>query len=468
MKKAALPIAFILILALLGALLVAKEYKKKDRQTPKDGELPQTEQVTTLDELKAMDTVVLIGKNPDEKKLTVRHLGEIDDFDLSYDQTVPFSNKYGDVITASELLNGEILNIIYSKHSKKVLNVQISDSTWSMSDISDYTIDDNRKIITIMGDNYQYGSDIAIYSNDEPARLMDITDMDTLTFKGYNRRVCSMIVNEGHGYLRIKNDAYFVGGFIEVGQKIIKPITEDMLLTVPEGRYKVRVTNRGYAGEENVIIERDKETVLDLAEIEVEEVAIGHVQFEITPDFAQLYIDGEITDYEERVPLEFGVHNIRVKAAGYETVETNIKVGDNYANVAIDLDELPEGEEEEEEDEEATNEVKPPADTTDNGADSSDNTNTGNTTDSSTGSSTDSTATATISGARKIYVESPGGVEVYLDGNYIGVAPVSTGKVTGSHTITLSQTGYQTKSYTIYVENDSNDVTLSFSELLPE
>lgn len=449
MKKAALPIAFILILALLGALLVAKEYKKKDRQTPKDGELPQTEQVTTLDELKAMDTVVLIGKNPDEKKLTVRHLGEIDDFDLSYDQTVPFSNKYGDVITASELLNGEILNIIYSKHSKKVLNVQISDSTWSMSDISDYTIDDNRKIITIMGDNYQYGSDIAIYSNDEPARLMDITDMDTLTFKGYNRRVCSMIVNEGHGYLRIKNDAYFVGGFIEVGQKIIKPITEDMLLTVPEGRYKVRVTNRGYAGEENVIIERDKETVLDLAEIEVEEVAIGHVQFEITPDFAQLYIDGEITDYEERVPLEFGVHNIRVKAAGYETVETNIKVGDNYANVAIDLDELPEGEEEEEEeDEKDQNDVEAPADTTD--------------------SSTDSSAAATISGTKKIYVESPGGAEVYLDGNYIGVAPVSTGKVTGSHSITLSQTGYQTKSYTIYVENDSNDVTLSFSELLPE
>lgn len=449
MKKAALPIAFILILALLGALLVAKEYKKKDRQTPKDGELPQTEQVTTLDELKAMDTVVLIGKNPDEKKLTVRHLGEIDDFDLSYDQTVPFSNKYGDVITASELLNGEILNIIYSKHSKKVLNVQISDSTWSMSDISDYTIDDNRKIITIMGDNYQYGSDIAIYSNDEPARLMDITDMDTLTFKGYNRRVCSMIVNEGHGYLRIKNDAYFVGGFIEVGQKIIKPITEDMLITVPEGRYKVRVTNRGYAGEENVIIERDKETVLDLAEIEVEEVAIGHVQFEITPDFAQLYIDGEITDYEERVPLEFGVHNIRVKAAGYETVETNIKVGDNYANVAIDLDELPEGEEEEDEkDQNDQNDVEAPADTTD--------------------SSTDSSAAATISGTKKIYVESPGGVEVYLDGNYIGVAPVSTGKVTGSHSITLSQTGYQTKSYTIYVENDSNDVTLSFSELLPE
>ena len=450
MKKAMLPIAFILILAILGALLITKEYKKK--KTPEISEAPETEEVLTLDDLKATDAVVLIGKDIDNKKLMLRHIGDIDDFELSYNQTVPFYNKYGDGITASELSNGEILNIIYSKHSKEVLNVQVSDTTWSMSDISDYTIDDNRKIITIMGDNYQYGSDIAIYSNDEPARLMDITDMDTLTFKGYNRRVCSLIVNKGHGYLRIRNDAYFVGGFIEVGQKIIKPVTEDMLLTVPEGKYKVRVTNRGYAGEENVIIERDKETILDLAKIEIEEVAIGHVQFEITPDFAQLYIDNEMTDYEERVPLEFGVHNVRVEAAGYETVETNIKVGDDYANVAIDLDELPEGEEEESSTSETSSQSESPSQPeTASQSDTSD-------TDTQT----------TISSVKKIYVEAPVGAEVYLDGNYIGVAPVSTGKVTGSHSITLSKTGYLTKTYTIYVENDNNDVTLSFSELLEE
>ena len=455
MKKAMLPIAFILILALLGALLITKEYKEK--KTPGVSEVPETEEVLTLDDLKATDTVVLISKDIENKKLLLRHIGDIDDFELSYNQTVPFSNKYGDGITASELQNGEILNIIYSKHSKEVLSVQVSDTTWSMSDISDYAIDDNRKIITIMGENYQYGSDIAIYSNDEPARLMDITDMDTLTFKGYNRKVCSLIVNKGHGYLRVKNDAYFVGGFIEVGQKIIKPITEDMLLTVPEGKYKVRVTNRGYAGEENVIIERDKETILDLSKIEIEEVAIGHVQFEITPDFAQLYIDNEITDYEERVPLEFGVHNIRVEAAGYETVETNIKVGDNYANVAIDLDELPEGEEED-----STQPTSPQTDNTQPTPSSTETSESETKADNGTGTET------MISSTKKIYVEAPVGAEVYLDGNYIGVAPVSTGKVTGSHSITLSKTGYLTKTYTIYVENDNNDVTLSFSELLTE
>ena len=461
MKKAFLPIAFIFILAILGAFLITKEYKKQ-KTTTADA-VPETEEIVSLDELKATDMVVLMGNDAESKTLSVRHVGTSEDYELSYDATVPFTNKYGDTITPSELTNGEILNIVYSKHSKQVMSVRISDETWTMSDIIDYSIEDNRKIITIMGENYQYGSDLLIYSDEAPVRVMDITDMDTLTIKGYNRKVCSIIVTGGHGYLRVKNDAYFIGGFIEVGQKIIRPISEDMLLTVPEGRYKVRVTNRGYAGEENVIIERDKETILDLSKIEVEEVAIGHVQFEITPDFAQLYVDDEITDYEERVPLEYGAHKIRVEAAGYKTVETNVKVGNNYANISIDLDELPEGEEEDTTESKSSTESDFAPQESESGE-----TETSPLTEAKTEDTGSTADTVSISGVKKIYIESPVEAEAYLDGNYIGIVPVSTPKVTGTHTITLSQNGFQTKTYTIYVENDNNDLTLSFSELIGE
>lgn len=456
MRKAIVPIAFIAILAILGGYLITNAYRKNRK--PEQTEAPQTEEIVSLDDLQATDTVVLLKKDPAEMKLQVRHLGGMDDYELTYDGTVPFLNKYGNSITAAEIANGEVLDVVYSKHSGKINSVRISGQTWTMTNMTDYEIDSNRKIMTIMGETYQFGADMMAYSEDEPVRLMDITNIDTLTIKGYNRKVCSVIVEKGHGYLRIQNDAYFVGGWIEVGQKIIRPITEEMLLPVPEGRYKVRVTNRGYAGEDNVVIERDKETKLDLSKIEVEEVAIGHVQFELSPEFAQLYIDGEITDYEDRVPLEYGTHKIKVTAAGYESVETNIKIGNDYANVEIALDPLPEGEEEETT-EGTTGETTSPAG--------------GQTTETQpsaeqTPEESTTTEIPTISENKKIYVQSPEGVEVYLDGNYIGVAPISTNKVTGAHTITLSKTGFITKSYTIYVENDNNDVTLSFSELLSE
>ena len=68
----------------------------------------------------------------------------------------------------------------------------------------------------------------------------------------------------------------------------------------------------------------------------------------------------------------------------------------------------------------------------------------------------------------KIYFDGPEGVEVYLDGSYVGIAPTSCKKVTGSHVVTLRKDDYQTKSYTVTIEDDGNSITFSFSELVPE
>ena len=46
----------------------------------------------------------------------------------------------------------------------------------------------------------------------------------------------------------LEGDEYFIGGWIEVGQSIIQPVTEDMLLVVPEGTYDVRISNKGNDG----------------------------------------------------------------------------------------------------------------------------------------------------------------------------------------------------------------------------
>jgi len=462
MKKAIVPIICFMVLVIMAGYLVTTAYKKPNpaTTTAADGEAAEaveTEQLVTLDELSAEDTVILMGKDVEKKIFTVRRISSGEEYELSYDSSMPMLNRSGGSITATELSCGEILDIVYSKHSGKVNRVQISSGNWTLTDMTEFEIDERMKKITLMGEAYQFDSNVPVFSDDHQVELMDVTEMDTLIVKGYNRKVSSVIVDKGHGYLRIKNDAYFVGGFIEVGQKIIRPITEEMLLPVPEGKYKVRVTNRGYAGEENVEIKRDEETKLDLSKIEIEEVAIGHIQFELSPAYAQLYVDGEITDYEERVPLEYGTHKIRVEAAGYKTVETNIKIGNDYANVEIALD--------------VSDTVEEATDKTPEGAQNQSATtadSVADTQDTESDSSDDTSEISTISGSHKIIVEQPEGVEVYLDGNYIGVAPISTAKVTGSHTITLSKSGYQTKSYTIYVDSMNSDVTLSFSELLVE
>ena len=62
-------------------------------------------------------------------------------------------------------------------------------------------------------------------------------------------------------------------------------------------------------------------------------------------------------------------------------------------------------------------------------------------------------------------MDAPEGVEVYLDGNYVGISPCSFRKYSGSHIITLRKSGYETRSYTIQVDKEEKDVSYSFADL---
>ena len=58
---------------------------------------------------------------------------------------------------------------------------------------------------------------------------------------------------------------------------------------------------------------------------------------------------------------------------------------------------------------------------------------------------------------------------MFIDGIYVGIAPISFIKPEkGSHVLTLSKNGFITRSYTVSVDGDDRDVTLSFSELQAE
>lgn len=469
MKRVMVPVCLMIILGILGCYLIAKEYRSHSR--PKRGEdtglqtaglkdeAGQEGQEETEEEaLPSSDssltylTAVLSDADHEEKYLILKDTESDKEARLSYDGTTQFTDRFGQAITARELEYGEVLDLAFSEKNGILKSVEEDKDIWLMTDVNNYSVDERKGIFTISGEAYRFTPDIYIYSDETKSEWMNITDLDTLTVRGKDRRIYSVVVKKGHGYIRITNDSYFVGGWIEVGTDVIKPVTEDMLLMVPEGDFHVTLTKGGYQGEEDVSIVRNKETILDLSKIEIEEVAIGHVEFNIEPEFAQLFIDGDITEYEERVPLEYGIHTIRIEAAGYRPVTTSIKIGSEYANVDISLDadeEAASGESTSGSAQTVPPTVPTPAPTLP-------------VTLPPTSSSYD---TNVISGVKKIYIEEPRGTEVYLDGNYIGVAPVSTNKVTGIHVITLSRSGYETKSYSVDIENDGNDITFSFSEL---
>lgn len=491
-EKVVIPIIVIMLVTVLGIYCISREYEKQ-RVQERNEQIAQTvedqkeDEPVSSDDLVYQTTAMLVGKNEDEHKLKFISVDNDKLFELEYESKTPILGKHGNSLTLSQIPLGEILDVVYSIHSRQLYEIRISSEAWTFSDVTKFEILPEENRMDIAGSTYKLPKTAIVSYKDELATFMDVTNVDTITVKGYGRKVCSVIVDRGHGYLRLQNDSYFEGGWIEIGQEIIKTVTEDMLIPVPEGDYHVRLTNKGYAAEEDVTIERDKETEIDLSKVDIKEVAIGHVSFTIVPDYAQLFVDGQMTDFEERVPLEFGIHHVHVELAGYESVDTNIRVSDKYANVDITLE--AEGTDTPTPTPTPTKTATPTPTVTPTPTPAPTATSTAfpipafsrtvpsplytdrSTSSSSTDSSSDSSTGATdvISDTRKMYVESPEGAEVYIDGIYTGIVPISFAKPEkGSHVITLSQNGRVTKSYTIAVSDDDRDVTLSFSELVSE
>lgn len=479
MKKTVVPTILILVIASLACLTIANRYSKLKRannpylnksQEKDNGANTDVNEddspVVSGKRLTAEDTCIVIGKNLEEKQFTLRNIKGGEDKVLNYDGKTGFLTKHDGPLTASEVMPGDIVDVSFTTFDKKLIQVKQSNLAWENKNVTKFIIDDRGKTITIGDELYKMAANSVIASGDLVGKLLDVTDLDTITVKGIDKDVYSIQIEKGHGYIRVSHDSYFVGGWIEIGQDIITLLTESMLIPVPEGTYDIKVTNKGYVGRETLEVTRDKETKLDLSKIEIEEVAIGHVQFDITPDYAQLFVDGIMTDFEERVPLEYGIHSIRAELAGYETVRANIRVGSELANISIELDESLEG------DNDVTGGSKKPdgdnpsyVDTAKATEESTTDSSTANTASNAQDLLSDTSKDSIISDNKKIYIEGPSGAEVYLDGAYIGIAPCNTGKVTGNHTITLAKAGYETKSYTISVGNDGNDLTMSFSEL---
>ncbi len=415
------------------------------------------------------DTSVLLSKNEEESTLTFFNLTKGKNYTLSYDGTTAFYDKYQSPLALSQVQEGNIVDVTFLKNSKKLNTLQISGEAWSSRQVTRFEINEARKALSVGDDIYKFSNDLIVMQDSKRMELMDINAADVLTISGIGTSVYSVQIERGHGYLRLAGDEYFIGGWIEVGQSNIQKITEDMLLTVPEGTYDVLISHEGSGGIKQVTINRNEEVTLDISDLKGEGVKTGTVLFSVSPAEAEVFVDGEPVDISAPVSLEYGIHQLMVKAEGYKTSTSYLKVAEESAGISIVLDKADDTEKESDTNNNGGTTQDKNQDN-DNGGNNSSGSVSGN---QSVSSNDKNNGGGTVSGSDnppasnsyKVYIDNPAGAEVYLDGNYIGVCPVSFQKTSGMHVITLRKSGYETRSYTISVDNEKRDASYSFVEL---
>lgn len=471
------------IIFLLGLLCLTACGKQETAEEKDTGFVPAVTGV-----FDSADTAVVAEIDMDEKTVTLKNMDKKRQYTLSYDGTTFFYDKYGKVISITQLQKGEIVDVTFFREKKRLNTLQISGEAWTHKYIDEYKLDEEKFQAEIGSAIYAYSEDTVVISDGKQGDLIDINPVDVLTFRGMGSDVYSIVVERGHGYVRLKNEEYFYGGWIEIGNKTIQKVSDGMMLTVPEGSHQVIISNKGTSGVKQIEVRKDMELELDVGDLKGEEPKYGTVIFTITPEDATLYLDGEKTDYSLPVRLEVGIHQMIVMADGYDTVSQYLKVGEASAGIEVEMKakEDVSGNDVSGNDILLDNEILDEVNrilnekgysgitadelagnynstgqsgTAGNGTDNSAGTN--NTTENG---QTNTPVTSTLS--YYVTIEAPIGVEIYLDGNYIGITPCSFKKDTGSHTLTLRKTGYVAKSYTIQVDEEQKNVSYSFLDLV--
>ena len=354
----------------------------------------------------------------------------------TYNGATEVLTKNDKQISSESLEVGQVFDLYLDDGKTTLQKVQSSKDILETEDVKDVQFNTDESYLEIQGTRYRYGSGFQAFSEGKPIDLQEIAATDEVTFRGVKGKAYSIVVTKGHGYIKPAKYKDFIGGTMTVSGVRILPVTENMLVPVPEGTYEVSMKNGDFEGSRSVAIERDKTLELDMSLFKSTVKDKGQVVFDIDPQGAELYVNGTMTDYSKPVSLKYGKHSIQVILDGYTTYTGIVDVQSANPTVRISL---------------AEEEAEVSSD--DESSVEKDDSNQQN------------TVTESYDNDHKITVSTPAGASVYLDGNYQGVAPCSFPKKIGAITLTLAKDGYTTKSYSVTTTDDDEDVSWSFPDL---
>lgn len=279
--------------------------------------------VTAIDTEKQIITLKVIDKRTIE---------------LEYTGATDIRNYNNEVMSASQLELGEIVYADYNAGINKLNALIVSVDEWK-EEVSGVKTDTDGSYIEYGKQKYTYDDNLVVISGNSKCRLEDIEPIDKILMRGRDKKIDSIVITRGHGYLQLENTGFYEGGIIEVGKEVITGITTNMKLLVPEGTFKLTVTKGKDTGSKDITIERNQEQTVNLAEFQKTGERYGNLGFKITPDGANLYIDKKkINDYSGMVEAAYGVHEIVVTKEGFKTYTATVNVDSVYQDVVIELE----------------------------------------------------------------------------------------------------------------------------------
>lgn len=465
-KEACSAAGAVILAVVMSFSLVACSFSKKSGSsiTPGSAILPiaskavqQSEAAENPNEIRLTGVFTYIDTN--SRKMHYMDVESGNEYEVAFGGSTDIRNKYDTIITTAKMKMCAIYDVVCNKDGLAV-SITESKKAWRISEITGFVADEREQVATVSSNTYKYAKSAVVMSGSDRIQPAEIMKQDVVTVCGIDKTVYSVNVDRGHGYLKLTGVDNFVGGFVDVGTEMVAIVSKDMLMTVPEGEYKVSIqnTSRTLSGSKSVKIEKDKDVTLDFSEYRTEAVKNGMVEFSVTPAGAVMYIDGTQVSYDEPLTLDYGKHTVVLRANNYLVYEEVFFVKQSYEKKIIDMSIS----------KSSTSKSATAAQTS--GA--AQTTKSGQIQSWTSSVKTTKSNTDIVNGTVKnltegyyVNIKEPQGAAVYVNNSYVGMAPVSVEKKAGTMVIALTMAGRQTRSYSIDIPNATGDINYSFPEL---
>ncbi len=472
----AVMVTLMLLILLSTALLFLPEAEPKKKNPGLTPTNAPTGAVTPIP-AETESLAVVLDVDTEVKMITVYNVKEEVQEKLVYTGATTFYDGYGVQLTAFQLEKGSLYRFTIDTKEEwistaceavdrreKPKNTEV----WEKSGVDYITIASDK--ISFRGQNYRYTEGLCVMSNGRQITLADIQPtVDILTVRGVGQTVYEIVVTKGHGYITLKNHEDFIGGMIAIGSTRIDSIYENSSYLVREGTYTVTVDCGEYKGTEDITVARDATAVFDVFEYGSGPIKKGWLTIHIDPLGADLFIDGVKTAYTDGVELEYGTYQFEFSEGGYVAYKSTVRIDQPKQGLSVYLteqkaeDEVPEeGDVSQDPEETQENET---------GGTSGNDTTEDTTNDTTSGGSSAGILTSVsvigrgyeLNTNNAVYILGPADAEIYLDGEYLGKAPMDFEKIIGSYVITVIRTDGGVKNFNCSETDDGKDSYYNFS-----
>ncbi|RKM58813.1 PEGA domain-containing protein [Butyrivibrio sp. CB08] len=461
----------------LSAMLVAAMLISSPQSISRAAEKADKVSVSLIGKYDSFDTAAIRDIDTVKKQIRFRNHKTGKNYTLSYDNTSMIYDIRGTALSAALLEVGQIVDVKFLKSSKHITSLNVSSEAWIVEDTREHELVRGNGTAKVKGELYKIDPKTLVMADGTVALAEDVLSTDRVTVSGIGKDIYSVVVTSGHGYVSLSSDTVedhsLVGSWIELDNEVIYKISPNMLLSAPEGDYTLQILGNGANYTSEVNISRNQETVVDTSNVNITKPKEGLVTFEIIPDTAEVFVDGEKVLTGTPQSIRYGYHNLKIIAEGYKTQDKYLKIGTPKSVISIEM----------EKDKDASSEASSSEyeSDSDNSNSSSSKSSKDKTTSNSSSVTSASAATtaATISDnsasekpgnkvieGYKIYFDKPYDAELYFDGAYIGMIPTSVTKISGTHEVILKKEGYETKSYRISIDKDEVDLNYTFPDLV--